>query len=317
MSGACRAEPPACTLFMTSRCSLACAWCRRAKIGINPTPPMTLTIVRRLLDQYPDISVFAMAGQGEPTLAPEFADIARYLAQAGKVLILDTNGVNAGSVAELKGSFSRISLSLYGYDRASFTAYTGFDGFDAVMDSYRVYRETCSQVCISYIVDKDALQDVRRMFDLCDALQPSRLLLYNPLCYDDSDTVQKAKVITARDEDVIAAIADIAVGRQYPVDLPPYPDYRTPLNSCRSYCAVINVDGNGNIGGCLRKVPPDERYGNVFRDADCFNTPEMLRLRRRQMVGYPPHPECSNCFGNWGYGDYRSLLWKKDVSQCG
>jgi hypothetical protein len=59
------------------------------------------------------------------------------------------------------------------------------------------------------------------------------------------------------------------------------------------------MDGNGDIGGCLRKMLPEARYGNVVRDPDCFNTAEMLRLRRRQMVGYPPHPECANCFGNW------------------
>ncbi|MDR2743636.1 MAG: radical SAM protein [Desulfovibrio sp.] len=313
---ACRAEPPACTLFMTSRCNLACAWCRRTRIGVERTPPMSLTVVRRLLEQYPGISVFAMAGQGEPTLAPEFAGVALHLAGAGKGLILDTNGLNAEPTAGLKGCFSRISLSLYGHDRRSFRAYTGVDGFDAVMDSYSIFRKVCPQVCISYIVDKDRLRDLRRVLTLCDTLEPSRLLLYNPLCYDDGDRAQAEKIITAGDADVIAEMADMSAGRGYPVDLPPYPDYARPLNSCRSYCAVVNVDGNGNIGGCLRKVPPDARYGNALRDSDCFNTPEMLRLRRRQMVGYPPHPECATCFGNWGYGDYRSLLWKKDFSPC-
>jgi hypothetical protein len=42
----------------------------------------------------------------------------------------------------------------------------------------------------------------------------------------------------------------------------------------------------------------------------------MLRLRRRQMVGCPPHPECSSCFGNWGYGDYWALSWKRDFEKC-
>ena len=123
-----------------------------------------------------------------------------------------------------------------------------------------------------------------------------------------------AKIITAQDTEIISTIAELAEGRRYPFDLPPYPDYMTPCNSCRSYCAVINVDGNGDIGGCLRKVVPDGSCGNVFHDADCFNTAAMLRLRRRQMVGYPPHSECANCFGNWGYGDYHSLSWKKDFS---
>lgn len=313
LHGAAHAVPPACTLFMTSRCNLACAWCRRAKVGVHETPPMSLTAVKALLAQYPDIAVFAMAGQGEPTLAPEFSDIVRFLAGLDKGIILDTNGVNSREVAELTGCISRISLSLYGYDRESFRRYTGVDGFDAVMRSWDIYKKVCPQVCISYIVDKDNLGELENVVRLCDRLEPSRLLLYNPLCYDASDTAQMAKIITAQDTPVIEVMERLAQGRAYPVDLPPYPDFACPRNSCRSYCAVINMDGNGDIGGCLRKVIPDGSLGNVFQDADCFNTPAMQRLRRRQMVGYPPHPECGNCFGNWGFGDAGSLSWKKEL----
>ena len=160
-------------------------------------------------------------------------------------------------MGELDGCFSRISVSLYGHDRNSFNAYTGVDGFESVMRSWGVYRRVCRQVCISYIVDRDKLDDLRKVLDLCDTLEPSRLLLYNPLCYDASDKVQMAKIITAQDTEIISTIAELAEGRRYPIDLPPYPDYMTPCNSCRSYCAVINVDGNGDIGGCLRKVVPD------------------------------------------------------------
>lgn len=312
VTNTCRALPPACTLFMTSRCNLACAWCRRAKIGTMQTPPLTLALVRTLLERYPGIGGFAMAGQGEPTLAPEFADIARYLSGQGKRLILDTNGVDAGPVADLKGCFTRISLSLYGYDAASFKAYTGVDAFGAVMESWQVFKDVCDEVTISFIVDKDDLNGLESVLRLCDTLEPARLLLYNPLCYDDADTAQLAKIISARDEGAIAAIAALTANRAYSIDLPPYPDYAAPLNSCRSYCAVINVDGNGNIGGCLRKVTPGARYGNIVSDADPFNTPEMLRLRRKQLVGLSPHPECASCFGNWGYGDSRSLIWKKE-----
>ena len=85
LGNACHAEPPACTLFMTSRCNLACSWCRRAKIGVRQTPPVSLEVVRALLGQYPGIAVFAMAGQGEPTLAPEFSDIVRSLPKRARV----------------------------------------------------------------------------------------------------------------------------------------------------------------------------------------------------------------------------------------
>jgi sulfatase maturation enzyme AslB (radical SAM superfamily) len=273
---------------------------------------MTLAVVRRLLEQYPDIGVFALAGQGEPSLAPEFPAIVRWLTAAGKRIILDTNALHSAPVRGLDGCFTRISLSLYGYNDISYKAYTGVSAFAQVMASYRIFRELCASVCITYIVDRDKLTDLERVFALCDQLRPTRLLLYNPLCYDIADAAQTAKIITARDAGIIEHIGALAAGREYPVDLPPYPDFSQPLNSCRSYCQVINIDGNGDIGGCLRQKIPAAAFGNVFRDEDCFNTAEMLRLRRRQMIGRPPHAECAVCFGNWGYGDYNALVWRKN-----
>jgi pyruvate-formate lyase-activating enzyme len=313
----CRAEPPACTLFMTSLCQFRCSWCRRSRIGVSETPPMSLGVVRRLLERYPDIGVFALAGQGEPTLAPEFAALVRWLAGAGKRIILDTNGLHPEPVRGLRGCFARISLSLYGYDDVSYKAWTGVPAFAQVMASYRLFREVCENVCITYIMDKDKPEDMERVFALCDELRPTRLLLYNPLCYDVSDAAQAAKIITTEDAAIIERIGTLAAGRRYPVDQPPYPDFSKPLNSCRSYCQVVNVDGNGDIGGCLRQKIPAAVFGNVFRDEDCFNTPEMLRLRRLQMTGRPPHAECAVCFGNWGYGDCNALVWRKNFLKRG
>lgn len=310
--GACHARPPACALFMTARCNLACAWCRRKTIGPPRTRDLGLAAVRALLKQYPGIGAFAMAGQGEPTLAEEFADVVRFLADEGKRLILDTNGVNSRGLDGLGGCFTRISLSLYGHDRDSFRQYTGVDGFDAVLRSWDVYKRVAGETAITSILDRDRPGSLGQVLDLCDRLQPDVVLLYNPLCYDPLDSRQRAKIITAQDEALIADISAAAAGRPYAVHLPPFPDFSTPRNSCRSYCEVINMDGDGNIGGCLRKVVPDGSFGNVFTDADCFNTPAMTRLRRRQMVGYPAHPECADCFGAWGHGATHTLSWKKE-----
>jgi MoaA/NifB/PqqE/SkfB family radical SAM enzyme len=278
---------------------------------------MRRTVVERLLEQYPTIGAFALAGQGEPCLAPEFPDIVRMLAQAGKRVILDTNGVHSSPLHGLEGCFTRISLSLYGHDDRSYEAYTGVPAFKTVMDSYRRFQDTCESVCITYIVDKYDMATLERILELCDRLRPSRLLLYNPICYDLADTAQVAKIMTVRDTEITCRIDEMISGRAYPIDPPLYPDFDKPLNSCRSYCQIVNIDGNGDIGGCLRQRIPDNALGNVFRDEDCFNTPPLLRLRRLQMTGRRPHAECAICFGNWGYGDCNALSWRRALAHGG
>lgn len=312
----CHAEPPACVLFMTSKCNLACAWCRRKKIGTPKTPDLGLDVLNALLGQYPKVHAFAMAGQGEPTLAREFASVARHLRENGKKLILDTNGVNSKYMEELTGCFARISLSLYGYDRKSFLRYAGVDGFNSVLASWEKYKKIASQTAITIIIDRDRPDELEKTLALCDSLSPDAVLLYNPLCYDPADAPQKAKIIQAKDADAILWIKELAKDRPYHVELPAFPDFERPLNSCRSYCEVINLDGEGNIGGCLRKVLPDKTFGNVFQDEDCFNTPAMSRLRRLQMVGRPAHAECRDCFGAWGHGSVHALNWKKEMASA-
>lgn len=288
---------------MTSRCNLACAWCRRKKIGPPKTPDMTVRTVAALVDQYPELNIFAMAGQGEPTLCRDFAPVVRFLAGRGATLILDTNGVNSAGLEDLSGCFTRISLSLYGHDRASFQAYTGLDGFEKVLASWAKYKTIAAETAITYIMDKDDLDSLARVLDLCDRLEPAEVLLYNPLCYDPADAAQKAKVIACGDGAVIERIRELAQGRAYSVVLPPFPDFAKPQNLCRSYRGVINLDGNGDIGGCLRKIPPGAEFGNVFRDADCYNTKSMAKIRRLQMIGRPAHPQCADCFGSYGHGE--------------
>lgn len=292
-------HPPACALFMTSRCNLACAWCRRQSLGAPAAPDMTVEVVQALLAQYPGISAFAMAGQGEPTLARDFAAVVRYLNGLGKRLVLDTNGVNSRGFEGLR--FDRISLSLYGHDRASFLAYAGVDAFAHVLRSWQIYRNIASERAITYIVDKTGLGRLAKILALCDELKPDVVLLYNPLCYDPADAAQRERVITSSDD--IRAIRRLASGRAYPVRLPPFPAPGSSPGSCRSYSGVINIDGNGDIGGCLRQLPPHAAFGNVFSDQDCYNTEAMRRLRRRQLVGLAAHDHCAGCFGAYGAGE--------------
>ena len=60
------------------------------------------------------------------------------------------------------------------------------------------------------------------------------------------------------------------------------------------------MDGDGNIGGCQRQIPPDASFGNIFTDKDPYNSLKMRESREHVHNKTYPHKECRFCFGNWG-----------------
>ena len=69
--------------------------------------------------------------------------------------------------------------------------------------------------------------------------------------------------------------------------------------NCLSYDYVINIDGDGNIGGCQQYIPPGPSFGNIFNEKDPFNSLEMDRLRDLMRSNSYAHDLCRFCFKNW------------------
>lgn len=291
--------PRTCTLFMTERCNLKCAGCSRSLLGAGSAGDMRLATVKRLLELYPKTGSFCVAGLGEPTLCPDFAAIVEFLKEQGKFVGVITNGANPDPLFRLAGKPDYVSISLYGYDEESYGNYCGVRAFATVLDTFGRLRECFPQVGFSYIVNRDNYRDLEKVLQLCDRLRPDFLHLVNYLVYDPADATEIGKIITARDTEIIAAIEAACKGRGYIRTKPVYPDLEHPRCSCMSYRQLINLDGDGNIGGCQRQIRPAARFGNIFSDPDPFNSPEIRRLRERVGKECGIHEECRYCFGNW------------------
>jgi len=291
--------PTTCTLYMTARCNLDCTACRRSVLGITPAPDMTLAVLDRTMSLYPDIKSFCIAGFGEPTLCPAFPDIVDLLKCRNRYVGVITNGVEVDNFFRLGTAPDYISISLYGCDNASYASHCGLPAFDRVIRNYRLLRRRFGNVGFSFIVTKHNLDILRELLTHLDRLEPSFLHLVNYLAYDVSNPEEIRRIITTADTDLIERIDALAAPRSYIRLKPIYIDPRRPSYNCRSYCNLLNVDGNGNIGGCQRQNPPDRRYGNIFVDKDPFNSPQMVSLRTSVENGEHAHEQCRYCFGSW------------------
>ncbi|MBA7500786.1 hypothetical protein ES704_03547 [subsurface metagenome] len=291
--------PHSCSLYMTYRCSLKCMGCYRSVIGINKSNEMKLDTVKKLLALYPYIDSFCVAGLGEPTLCPNFVEIIDFLKKNRKYVGIITNGTNFDKFYNLAYEPDYISISLKGYDNRSYLVNCGVEAFTQVIENYFKLKSKFENVGFSYILSKSNYKDLEELLLLCDKFKPNFLDLTNYLVYNPNVLSEIKKIITIEDAEIISSINKIFEGREYVRTKPIYINPDKPSFNCKSYDYTINLDGEGNIGGCQRQIPPNISFGNVLIDKDPYNSSEMRKLRNLVHNKSYPHKECRYCFGNW------------------
>ena len=102
-------------------------------------------------------------------------------------------------------------------------------------------------------------------------------------CFDSTSarSEERQKIITVNDKEITDYIDKMCESRHYVKKKPVYIDFKNPKFNCNSYDFLINLDGNGNVGGCMRQIPPNSSFGNVFKEKDPFNSLRIKNLRKR------------------------------------
>lgn len=289
-------EPSECSLFMTEVCNFKCKGCRRSVIEIHKAKELQLETVQALVSKYPQIKSFCIAGQGEPTLCSNFVEIVDFLKNKKKYTFIITNASNISKFIELNTRPDCISISLYGYDNQSYEDYCGVPVFDKVIDNFKSLKEKFPRVGFSYIVNKENYLDLAQVVKLCDEIQPDFLDVFNYLAYDPESDDEVNKIIKSDDFEIINYINSFFTAeRKYMNARPSFLNLKDSHFKCNSYSTLINLDGEGNIGGCRVQIVPDAMYGNIHQDKDPFKSQEMRRLRDLSKNNCQPHNTCKYC----------------------
>ncbi len=293
-----RPTPDFCSLFMTEKCNFQCPTCYRQTVEIHRSKDITILTIKKLMQQYPSIHQFVVAGLGEPTLNHDFVEIVNYLKKTGNQIAIVSNGTNLNKFLELEYEPNEIIISLNGFDDESFLRKTGLKVFDTVLHTILELKKKFQNVKLLYILNRVNYRELEKVLEICDKVKPTGLQLVNLLVYNILVQEDVDKIITVNDKEIRTYIDQKCANRTYPILKPYYIDIEHPKFSCRSYSHVINLDGFGNIGGCMRQIPPNNSCGDVFSDKDPYNSPKMRKYRNLQNNCSYPHPNCKYCFGN-------------------
>jgi len=290
--------PTEATLYMTKVCNFYCEGCSRQTVGVKTFNELDIPIIEKALEQYPTLNGFCLAGLGEPTLNNNFIAIVDYLKSHGKYVGIITNGSNIEPFKSLKHQPDYISVSLYGYNKEQYNNYVKLDMFDEVVENFKTLKMLNNSVGFSYFVSKDNIQNLRTVIELAESLNADFLNITNYLVYDTSDAEELSKIIYTSDHELIDEIEVILAQSTIINARPVYLDREHFSFHCASYRTIINIDGNGNIGGCQRQFQPSAEYGNILTMRDPYNNGKIAELRAKITDGEYPHGDnCNYCFG--------------------
>jgi uncharacterized radical SAM superfamily Fe-S cluster-containing enzyme len=303
-------------IYSTGRCNAMCPHCLRQAGSYGVTPDFTPELTERLLRVFPTIDSCCVAGFGEPCLNHDLEEIVGILRARNVCVGVVTNGLAAVQDGRLHPGLAQasyVSFSLNALDGSEHEAMYGVrDGWARACRGVEVALAAGVPTMISFIITKQTWRAIPEYLRLAKSMlgdaPGSRVALVNILPHADAEDAAGeqeflSRVITTDDGLELAehrALADdlkLCVFA-WPVPIDPH-RYPSP-GLCPSPFVRVGVDGNGNISGCSRIMPPSPSWGNLDSGTRIWWLSTALRDLRRGLAGaLPLRRECRHCFGNW------------------
>lgn len=118
-------------------------------------------------------TVFLLLTGGEPLVRPDFPEIYREIQKMGFILSLNTNGYYLqGELRELLRSAppSRVNISLYGADNATYERLCGVPAYDRVSENIRALRAAGIDVRVTMLLTPENCGELSRVLDEAKAV---------------------------------------------------------------------------------------------------------------------------------------------------
>lgn len=171
----------------TNRCNLRCKHCYQDAGSLRATGGSEeLTTEERLaiVDELADCNVPTIFfSGGEPLIAPDFWDVAKYVKEKGFYFSIATNGTlfdhhNARKAAELHPGYVAVSL-----DAATPELHDSFRGVEGMwqrsVQGIRNLIEAGVTTCISYTHTRENADEFPKLFELREKLGAYKVIMYN------------------------------------------------------------------------------------------------------------------------------------------
>ena len=156
-----------CWLTLNRNCNLRCEWCYAQNSNFSKDKDMSLSMAIDLVDICigNGIQNFTLIG-GEPTLHPNFFDIAKYIVNKNCNISIVTNGVVlkdksfCNKLKEINNGKLRLGISLKGSTNDDYKIHCGKNSFESVLQGIENCRENQLQFSLSYVLSSESIKNI-------------------------------------------------------------------------------------------------------------------------------------------------------------
>lgn len=305
------------TILPIYRCNLACKMCltHSDELGEHPFrhrpfKDMDINMFKDIISRFRQAVAVGFMGNGEPLLLKDIFAMIDHASIQGKMYTsMITNGVLLDKFTDdiLASRLDEICISINGHNRAEFSRMTGMkeECFDKILEaSGKLIRERDSRksklkINASMIVDSTNILYLQDMVNFSAGLGFDTVSFYTILPL----TEERAKRISLYDsKEIMETICNIRIPMtKTSITLPVPLDGRSKNNICNDFFTCINIDGEGNVGGCNRQRFNIHDCGK-YSDPDVWNN-EYFRKERKKFLdpNLPLDEPCRVCFANSAY----------------
>ncbi len=233
---------------ITRGCNLECRHCYVEKEGRTQLP---LAEIKAIADRLSAIGIddVVLSG-GEPLLRRDIYEIVAYLHGLGHGVDLCTNGtvVDADQAKKLSGYLSEISVSLDGWDAASYHAMRGdASGFDRVTQAIEHLSRSGCEVHLITVVTRCNHEKLREIVRLGHELGSESITLLGLLNDDEALGLSETERFAVRE-----AVRELQAEfrERYRINTKRiFND--VPFQECRAGLDIFGIDALGNLLPCI------------------------------------------------------------------
>jgi len=305
-------KPFSLTLWITDRCNLKCSYCLKNLSELSYRhailPDMTYEVFRKIMAMFDHVEYVAFIGQGEPLLNNDVFRMFEYLMRRKKKVNLVTNGTtidNDVAVRLMQYNLEIIHISLKATSVLDYKKIAGCseECYERIISGigrlvkYKKILHKDTKIAIQYVLGRNNLFDMPKVIELAESLGVDKVVFLNYIPFGAFNEEGTKQSLFFEDDDARGFIGEIKTRpHKLIIDGPILLLKNGHKGLCPSSFTNLCIDSAGNVGICDRVIPPAEKYGNVFRDRNIWNSECFIEARKNYLSGEDKlPPRCKYC----------------------